>query len=309
MSTAPDPSLTSPAAVEHGVADLAILRTVAYASLFQAPVSLPELQRSLMDLPLAGAAVAARLQGPFLRRRLKMTDGLVHLRGREDWVPLRRARQRRSRALVERHRRVLGALARFPFVRLVALSGACARENAADDDVDVFLVVKRGRAWAVCLCQIVLSKLLGVRRTLCVNYILDEALLALPENDLFTASEIVGLRPLAGGETYRRFVAANAWVAARYPNFLYRYREESRDVAEPSCPHWVETLLDLGAAPLLEAASRRLLGSRLRRKACGAPGVVLTPHRLKLHTRDHRPRIDAAFDAALRRLGIAPEEA
>jgi len=309
MSTAPDRHAASHAAPEPSAVDLAILRTVAYASLFEAPVSLPELERTLMDEPLPSDVLAARVRGPFLRRWLSVTDGLVHLRGREGWVPLRRARQRRSRDLIERHRRALATLARLPFVRLVALSGACARDNAADDDVDVFLIVRRGRAWAVCLAQMLLCKLLGVRRTLCVNYVLDEALLALPERDLFTASEIVGLRPLAGGETYRRFVAANAWVAALYPNFLDRYREESWQVREPASPRWLETLLELGPAPLLEATSRLLLGARLRRKARGAAGVELTPHRLKLHTRDHRPRVAAAFDAALRRLGIASEEA
>jgi len=306
MSTAAEPTALRAAAPAPGAADLAILRTVAYASVFQAPASLTELHRTLMDLPLSRAALAARLRGAFLRRRLGVTDGLVHLRGCEDWVALRRARQRRSRALVERHRPVLALLARLPFVRLLALSGACARENAADADVDVFLVAKRGRAWSVCLALMVLCKALGVRRTLCANYIVDETLLALPEADLFTASEIVGLRPLAGGATYRRFVEANAWLAGRFPNFMRRYREESRSVPEPACPRWLEVVLEAGPAPLLERLSRRWLGARLRRKAAGAPGVLLSDARLKLHTLDHRPAVGESFAQALRQLGLEP---
>src|SRR5262245_51628776 len=123
-------------------AERAILRTLVYAGLFQAPQTLAELHRGLLDLPLSPRALAARLRGPFLRERLRLTEGLVHLRGNEDWVALRHARRTRSQELVGRHRRLLAGLARFPFVRLLALSGACARENAGDDDVDVFLVVK-----------------------------------------------------------------------------------------------------------------------------------------------------------------------
>jgi hypothetical protein len=304
MSAAPDARLAAGLLGLASPADRAILRTVIYASLFQAPQTLAELQRGLLDVLLTRAALAARLQRPFLRQRLRLTGGLVHLRGREEWVPLRQARRRRSRELLVEHRGLLEALARFPFVRLLALSGACARENAADEDVDVFLVVKRGRAWAVALALMLLSKALGVRRTLCLNYIVDESQLALPEHDLFTASEIVGLRPLAGGETYRRFVEANRPAVARYPNFLARYPAACRGIARAGAPRWLEALLELGPAPLLEAASRLLLGMRLRRKLAGARGVDLSASRLKLHSHDHRPRIAAAFSTALRRFGL-----
>jgi len=304
MSAAPDTRLAEGLFELPGAADRAILRTVIYASLFQAPQTLAELHRGLLGVPLSRTALAARLRGPFLRGRLGVTDGLVHLRGREDWVTLRHARRRHSRELLVRHRKLLAALARFPFVRLLALSGACARENAADEDVDVFLIVKRDRCWSVALALMLLSKALGVRRTLCLNYIVDEAQLALPERDLFTAAEIVGLRPLAGAPTYRLFIEANRSLAERYPNFLARQAALCRRLAPAGAPRWLEALLELGPAPLLEAAARLLLGRRLRRKLGDAPGVDLSPHRLKLHSQDHRPRVGAAFADALRRYGL-----
>ena len=60
-------------------------------------------------------------------------------------------------------------------------------------------------------------------------------------------------------------------------------------------------MLDLGPAPALEALARRVLGRRLARKGRGCEGVVLGPHRLKLHTHDHRPGLLASFEAALDR--------
>jgi glycosyltransferase involved in cell wall biosynthesis len=282
--------------------DVAILRTVAYADLFQAPLTTAQLQRRLMDVWLEGAELRARLERPFLRERLAFAGDLVYLRGRDDRVVLRAERRLHTEALLVRHQRHLRALGSFPFVRLVALSGACAHENATDDDVDVFLMTRSGRAWSVMLALMVLSKLLGVRRSLCLNYVVDEEGARLPERDLFTAAEIVGMKPLRGREAYRRFVSLNAWVGARFPNFFAGHRESSEGVPEVGCPRWIEGLLDLGPAPLAEAVSRALLGRYLRRKGRGRPGVVLGPHRLKLHTDDHAPRLTAAFAEALRSL-------
>jgi hypothetical protein len=116
---------------------------------------------------------------------------------------------------------------------------------------------------------------------------------------VFTAFEIVGLKPLAGRSAYRRFVAANRWASGRFPNFFARHETLSDPVPEADGPLWLEAALDLGPARLLEAASRKLLGAWLRGKGSGRPGVVLTPHRLKLHTHDHAPGLLEAFGRAL----------
>jgi hypothetical protein len=277
----------------------AILRTVTYASLFQAPLTIDRLHRNLMDVELSREDLDEALGDPWLRRRIEVVRGLVVPRGRREWIAERAARRAHSRRLLARHRRVLRLLGRLPFVRMVAISGACAHENATDDDVDVFLVAREGRAWGVCLALTVLSRLLGVRRTLCLNYIVDEAALALPEHDVFTAAEVVGLRPLAGRETYRRLVDVNAWAARLFPNFRERHLAESEPVPAAGARGW-ERVLDFGIASLFERLARRLLGAHLSRKGRGCEGVVLGPHRLKLHTRDHRPSLLASFEAALR---------
>ncbi len=301
LSTSHDPTRPGPrAGGRTAEVDRAILRTVLYASLFQAPVTLAELHRSLMDVGVDRAEIRARLSRLFLRERLEITGEYVYPRGREACLDLHRERKRRTQALLDAHRSLLRVIARFPFVRLLALSGACAHDNATDSDVDVFLVVRRGRAWAVFLVLMLLAKALGRRRTLCVNYVVDEDGLLLPERDLFTAAEIVGLRPLAGGTTYLQFVEANAWVAERFPNFFWA-RKELGPVPVAGPPRWVEWMLELGLAPALEALSRRVLGRRFRRKWDGAVGVVLAPNRLKLHPIDHGPGLRAAFSDVVER--------
>jgi hypothetical protein len=289
----PEPA---PDAVER-----AVWRTVTYAALFQAPLRLARLHRNLMDAAASPEAIGEALARPWLSDRVEVVDGLVLPRGRREWIALRRERRRHSRRLVARHRRVLRALGRFPFVRMVALSGACAHENATDHDVDVFLVTSRGRAWLVCLALTVLSRLVGVRRSLCLNYIVDEEALAFGERDLFTASEAVGMRLLAGRATYERLLRANEWVFDRFPNFRALAADDAARAPEAGSA-W-ERLLSV-PAPLLERLSRRLLGGRLARKGRGHAGVALSPHHLKLHTQDHRPGLLASFERAVREGGV-----
>ena len=305
MSTAISTSLapTLPGARTFGrggEVDRAILRTVLYAALFQAPLTVSQLHRSLMDVGVDRIEIRSRLRRSYLRERLECRGENVYLRGREACLDLHRERRRRTRELLETHRPLLQMVARLPFVRLVAVSGACAHDNATDGNVDLFLVVRRGRAWSVCLAVMILARALGRARTLGLNYIVDEDGLALPEHDLFTAAEIVGLRPLAGGPSYLRFVEANAWVAERFPNFFWM-RRDAAQVPPAGAPRWLEAALELGLQSTLEALCRRVLGARFRRRWDGSSGVVLSPQRLKLHPVDHAPGLRAAFAEVVER--------
>lgn len=288
-----------------GHAARAVVRTVAYAALFQAPLTRERLHRALMDVRLDPRALDDTLADPWVRGRVEVSGDLVFPRGRGEWIEARGSRRHQTERLLWRHRRALALVARCPFVRLVGLSGGCAHENATDGDVDVFLVTRRGRAWAVYLALILASRLLRVRRTLCINYVVDETELALSERDVFTASELVGLRPLAGLEAYHRLVQVNDWVADWFPNFFHdRHAADASGLPPAGGPRWLERVLDLGPAQALQRLSRRLIGARLRRKARGAAGLALAEGRLKLHLVDHRPRLLAAWREAQKGAGL-----
>ena len=69
---------------------------------------------------------------------------------------------------------------------MLALSGATAHHNASDGDIDLFLITAKGRTWAVSFFLFACMKLLGLRRTICLNYLLGEDGLALPDRDPYT---------------------------------------------------------------------------------------------------------------------------
>ena len=279
-------------------ADEAIRRSLAYASLFECPLTLAELHRSLMDVPLEPEELRRRIVAQAERRAVSLKDDAVFPPGREAWLALRAARRANTARLLARHSRALDWLARLPYVKLVALSGACAHDNAGDDDVDVLLVVRSGRLASVFLGVMIAAKLFGLRRSLCLNYALDDSSLALPERDLFTAAELAGMRPLAGRTLYRRFVAANGWALERYPNFAANYLQLSEDVAEAGSPR-LERWLDRGGAGLFEPFARAFLRAYLGWRLRGQEGVRIQAGVLKLHSHDHRPRLMRAFAQAV----------
>ena len=146
--------------------ELAILKTVVYADLFDYPLRPDELCEGLFDVRLCPAEVRTLLDGSqSLRVAVEEQEGFVFLRGRAAVIEARREAERRTRRLLTRHERVLGLVARLPYVRLLALSGAAAFDNVHDDDVDLFIITAQRRAWSVCLMVTLLSRVLGVRRT------------------------------------------------------------------------------------------------------------------------------------------------
>ncbi len=283
----------------------AVVDTIAYGAHFDYPMTLPEIERSLLGVTLSRRELRRILdEDPHVLGAVERAPPFFFLKGRRSSVESRARTRRLSRVLLEEHRGVLELVRRTPFVRMVALSGAIAKENAADGDIDLFLITKRGKTWAVALFLFVAMKLLGLRRTMCLNYFLGEDRLTLTENDAFTANQILGLRPIAGHAVYRRFVRANGWGARFFPNFWERFREHEPIGGDepPAGASRLERFLSVGGGALLEWMGRLLLRSHLRRqwrRAGGPESVTLKTGVIKLHFNDHGAELSRKLNGLL----------
>ena len=217
--------------------------------------------------------------------------------GRGDLVATRARREALSRDLLDRDRQILSLVAGMPFVRMVALSGSLAHLNAEGSaDLDLFVITAPNRVWSVTVAAVVLSKVLGWRKHLCMNYVVSEEAMAIAPQDLFSANQIIHLRPVVGHEVFARFLVANAFVKALYPNF-----PSPKPQAPSPKPLW-ERLLSLGPAQFAEWTARRLYGWYLRRRSTrwqSRDQVRLAPECLKLHTSSHRASTMARFEHAM----------
>ena len=210
----------SPAAVLSPL-ERACVETVAYADVFDCALTEPELHRYLVGVEADRAEVRTalashRVEGGFLRR----SGDYVTLVGREQLVERRRECAERGARLWPQAARYGALLARFPFVRLVAVSGALAVDNAGvNGDIDYFIVTEPDRLW---LCRgLVIGVVRWVARrgiTLCPNYFLSERVLALDPPSLFAAHEVTQMVPIGDTGTYRRFRRLNRWTDGFLPN-------------------------------------------------------------------------------------------
>jgi hypothetical protein len=282
--------------------ELAFLRSVTYASIFDYPLTLAQLHASLVEVRADAADVASWwCDSAFLQATVEHRDGLYFPAGRAELLHTRTRREALSRDLLERERRVLSLVTRMPFVRMVALSGSLAHLNAERSaDLDLFVITAPGRVWSVTLSVLVISRLLGWRKRMCLNYVISERAMAIEPADLFSANQIINLRPIVGHDVFERFVSANPFVKAFYPNFDPPEKLPKPQV--PSPKSLLERALSFGAGALIESIARAIYSWHLKRRAAtwqSIDQVRLGAECLKLHTSSHRASTLEGFDAAM----------
>ena len=199
----------------------AILWTVAYADVFDFPLSIEQLHRYLIGMKVSSQRLQSVLSdGNLASYRMSNISGLFTLQGRENIVGIRKQRAKYSVHLWAKASSYGQLIARLPFVRMVAVTGALAMDNAQPgDDIDYLIVTAPGRLW---LCRAIVIAL--VRRAaqrgdvICPNYFLSERALVFFQRSLYTAHELAQMVPLSGQGVFERIRKLNTWSNGFLPN-------------------------------------------------------------------------------------------
>lgn len=285
----------------------AVLRTVAYADIFTAPVSLTRLHRylELAARPNEVRAAVAALTPD----RLAFAGELVALAGRDELFVGARRRQAFADRLWPLAMAWGRRLARGPWVRMVAVTGALAMDNVDDGaDIDYLVVAEPGRVWLArwWVVQQVRHARLRDRVVLCPNWVLAGDALALEHRDLFAARELAQMVPVAGATAYADIVAANSWIGVVLPNAA---GPPSADVVPTPPPARVARLAESafggGLGYRLEDWERRRKAREIARRAGASPEVVLDERQCKGHVDGHGQRIAREWQARLTALDLA----
>ncbi len=274
----------------------AVRKALLYFALFRHPVTLPELHHSLPDRAVALETLRACLSTrpwPELRYRDGYYAWCEAGESVESWVARRHRREQQFEALWARYRTSVDRLARLPYARMVGLSGG-GMFGTDVRDLDLFIVTRPRRVALVYWMVVLLTRALRVRSVLCANYFVDETALTLPEQDYYTAHQVIHLRPVVGYDPYLAFWAANPWVTRLFPN---AHPWPLEGTAGPRVgSRWLERALDGLGGPLWNRVGLWLLRWWLRPKTGPESALRLTPHVLKLHLRDYRQRILARLE-------------
>ena len=283
------------------VLERAVVECVAYSDVFDYPLTLEEIRRAL-PVVASSADVAAALEAA-----CDFVIGVAPyhaLAGREALVETRTRRAEASRKLRRPADSYGRLIARLPFVRMVAVTGSLAVDNAEDgDDVDYLIVTTPGRVWlarALTIAVVRMAALQGL--TLCPNYLLAETALALPERDTYTARELLQIRPVAGHGVYARMLAANAWCAELLPN--WRQAADQPDEPPGLLQRIGEAVLGGRLGDALERWFLRRKGRELSARAPAAAETAFNEDVCKGHFDAHRARLEAELALRMSRLGV-----
>jgi hypothetical protein len=208
---------------------VAILQTLAYADIFNYPLTLAELHQFLISHKIDSQNLEKVLKN---LRKISSREGYFFLKGKDENIYLRKKRKKWSQRKWLLARKVATWLKLIPWIKMVAVTGNLAMDNAGqDDDIDFLIITTKKRLWLTRLLTNFLVELIANRRRpsdkevkdkICLNMFLDENNLKIPikEQSLFTAHEICQLKPLwVKNQLYRRFIQENLWLQKFLPNW------------------------------------------------------------------------------------------
>jgi predicted nucleotidyltransferase len=323
-----------------------IFNTVRYFDIFGMPVTAVQIWRTLI-ITEAGAGVRwggrhiwslAAVQralrvSPWLSQHVASAWGyfsLKHPAGKNVAEVQRAVRRRLARHVLAQRkwrilRRAARLLARLPLVRMIGVSGSLALWNTrAQSDLDLFIIVRRGRIWTARLLLLLATQLLGRRRKywegqapdkVCLNhYITDDALAMSPDTrNVYTAMLYVQVVPLAGMPMYWRWREANeSWLRRwlMYPPAL-RLRPRSYvrvGAAGRAVRRWLEGILLEPLGGSFERFAERIQRGAIVEHASRRQGWPRRWGRIKLSDVELAFHPDSEEPAVLRRFGQDPEQ-
>ncbi|MGD8997107.1 MAG: hypothetical protein PVH80_03290 [Anaerolineae bacterium] len=298
-------SLWSSPAVNH--LGKAIVCTVAYADVFDYPLSAAQIHRYLLGMATDSDSVNQALQTDhWVGERLEHRAGCYTLRKRANLVELRQRRAMVATQMWPQAARYAQAIARLPFVRLVALTGALTMDNVdPGDDFDFLIVTEAGRLWlarAIVIGMIV-KPASRQGNEVCPNYLVAEHALAFPEQNLYVAHELSQMVPLAGFDLYQQIRERNRWTRRFLPNAAGPPRRgdaSATTTALRRSPLEVALRTPVGAA--LEHWERGRKMRRFERLKQGQTSASFDVDRCKGHFESNQEHVLEAFDERLRKL-------
>jgi hypothetical protein len=278
----------------------AILCTVAYADVFDYPLTADQIQRYLIGRRESLTTVGETLKENKRPTGIACRDTYFCLSGREEIVETRRRRAQVAMSTWPAAIRYGRMIAGVPFVRMVAVTGALAVDNMEKEgDIDYLVITEKNRLW---LCRAMIIQWVvkpAAKRgiTICPNYLLSDHALAQFEHNLFTAHEIVQMIPIAGLATYWDLCKANKWAADFLPNsFGHPRHMDKGQPTQITAALVARPLLQLPLGGWLENWERTRKIAKLKSQNGEAEEASFSADQCKGHFRGHGRHIrDALF--------------
>ncbi len=280
------------------------LQALAYFDIFDYPLTFEQVYQYL-PVSISKEALKKELKK---NSAFKKTNNLYFLQKRTETVRIRKRREIFSRQKIRLAKKIAGLLSIIPSVYLIATSGALAMENCEEeDDVDLFVITKKGTLWSTRIALLFVLELLGHRRKkgekhtknkICLNMILDESALELSKNrrNLYGAHEIIQMIPLFERKNiYNRFIVSNNWCFSFLPNGTDITRLRYKDIKKKN--HVISQYLSIIISftePLAKFVQKKYMGKITKEE--------ISDNLLAFHPIDYQSKILSEYKRKVRAL-------
>ena len=202
----------------------AILQTLAYFDIFQYPLLKIEI-KSFLSQKISDEALEAALKPLVYSGAVFEIDQFYSLKNDLEIIHKRQKGNFLAKNLLPKATKIGSFLYRFPYVRAVAISGSLSKNYVEEKaDIDFFIITKKDRLWIARTFMHLFKKLTflaGKQHLYCMNFYIDEDSLLISEKNIYTATEIITLLPVAGRASLKDFFEFNAWAGEWFPNYSY----------------------------------------------------------------------------------------
>jgi len=271
--------------------DKAIKETLSYRAVFKYPMSFYQLATFLISKRKFGYKFFSKS----LRRLVKKKT--IGTKGGKYYLPLIKPhswniRDKQTKSLFVELAHVCNLFEAIPWIKLAAVTGALAMNNAEkDDDIDIFIITKKNRAW---LTRGFVALLLSIhnkyakgknnKRKLCCSLFIDETKLAWNKGgrDLYIAHEIISIHPFINrNNMYFKFMKENTWALKYFPHYKISFGENN--IRTDKCSFLVTLLEKL-------ARQTQLLYMKPKRTS-----EIATKNMIHFNIHDHKNEILGKF--------------
>jgi hypothetical protein len=199
----------------------AVLRTLLYFDIFKYPLLPEEIFENCQQERTNPESILSELNWLLGQKLIHEQDGYYHLTADHTLVERRLKGNRDALPYLKKAKQYTRLISQFPFVEAVLISGSLSKDFVDEkSDIDYFIITRPRRLW-LCRTSLILFKklcLLNSRKYFCVNYFIDSDNLLLPDQNIFTATELVFAKPFYNPEMCARFLKSNTWSESYYPN-------------------------------------------------------------------------------------------
>lgn len=253
----------------------AIKKTLAYANIFNYPLTSKEIHYWLIGKKASLSEVQAelkKLNSPKKNSYRKNKDKIA---------------EKKWQIAIK----ITKSLKKIPTVLSILVTGNLSMNNSGvDDDIDMLIIAKKNTIWTTRFLTCLVTDLLKVRRRpldktykdkICLNMFLDEDHLKIKDQNIYTAHELLQAKPLFDkNNTYQKFISANSWAKKYLPNAF---------IDSPDLP--AEALAKAGVAtstrllslfePILSFLQKQYMAKRITREKISDGQLFFHPQDIK----------------------------